>query len=171
MYNELTYEVWIPTFFVAAGLALLPEASRAELKPSANLDLARQLNQAFVQVAEEVEPSVVVITVIEKPYSSLHTEGDESDGQDADPLQRVAAGVAQAFPARVEGTTSRRPKNARPDKVRASSSGKMDNPDEIPARRRGRGIEAAVACAGWAISVQSHRARRGRAIRRRRHQN
>src|ERR1700722_153842 len=87
---------WIPTFFVAAGLALLPEASRAELKPSANLDLARQLNQAFVQVAEEVAPSVVVITVIEKPYSSLHTEGDESDGQD-DPFNGLPPELRKRF--------------------------------------------------------------------------
>src|SRR5436190_23956864 len=34
---------------------------------SANLDLARQLNQAFVEVAERVSPAVVVINVIQKP--------------------------------------------------------------------------------------------------------
>src|SRR5260221_230049 len=33
---------------------------------NANLELARQLNQAFVQVADEVSPVVVVITVTQK---------------------------------------------------------------------------------------------------------
>jgi serine protease Do len=87
---------WIWTLFVAAGLALLPEGLHAEGKASANLDLARQLNQAFVQVAEDVAPSVVVITVIEKPYSSLHTESDESDGQD-DPFNGLPPNLRKYF--------------------------------------------------------------------------
>src|ERR1043166_461888 len=52
-----------------AAISLLAISSRAatEKEPSANLLLARQLNQAFIEVAEKVSPAVVVITVIEKP--------------------------------------------------------------------------------------------------------
>ena len=96
MYSGLNYEVDAEFFFLAAGMAFLPQASRAEGKASANLDLARQLNQAFVQLAEEVAPSVVVITVIEKPYSSLHTDSDESDG-DEDPFNGLPPNLRKYF--------------------------------------------------------------------------
>jgi serine protease Do len=52
---------------------------------AANLQLARQLNQAFVQVAQDVSPSVVVITVLEKP-SAKHPL--DSDYDDDDPLEQ-----------------------------------------------------------------------------------
>src|SRR5262249_42304635 len=87
---------WIWISFLAAGLAFFPASSRGELKASANLDLARPLNQAFVQVAEEVAPAVVVITVIEKPYPSLHTESDESDG-DEDPFNGLPPNLRKYF--------------------------------------------------------------------------
>ena len=51
---------------VAAGLALAEQPGLSR-EPSANLDLARQLNQAFVEVADKVSSSVVVITVVQKP--------------------------------------------------------------------------------------------------------
>ncbi len=45
---------------------------------SPNLDLARQLNQAFVEVAEKVSPAVVVITVTQKaPPAATLEESDE----------------------------------------------------------------------------------------------
>jgi Do/DeqQ family serine protease len=44
---------------------------------SANLELARQLNQAFVEVAEKVSPAVVVITVVQRPASAAE---DDSQG-------------------------------------------------------------------------------------------
>ena len=48
---------------------------------SPNLDLARQLNQAFVEVAEKVSPSVVVLTVTPKPGAeSLDSLDDSADG-------------------------------------------------------------------------------------------
>lgn len=47
---------------ILAGCALLTASATA----STNLDLARQLNQAFVEVAEKVSPAVVVITVTQK---------------------------------------------------------------------------------------------------------
>ena len=46
---------------------------------SANLELARQLNQAFVQVAEDVSPTVVVITVTQKSMTPTLDTGDGSD--------------------------------------------------------------------------------------------
>ncbi len=45
------------------GCALMLSSASA----SPNLDLARQLNQAFIEVAEKVSPAVVVITVTTKP--------------------------------------------------------------------------------------------------------
>ena len=45
---------------------------------SANLDLARQLNQAFIEVAEKVSPAVVVITVVQTPAAS--SRGEDSNG-------------------------------------------------------------------------------------------
>ncbi len=66
---------------LAAGLLLVAPVSRAAdeavPKSNANIDLARQLNQAFVQVAEEVSPSVVVITVLQKP--SARSTGDSAE--------------------------------------------------------------------------------------------
>src|SRR5947208_3026798 len=53
-------------------------------EPSANLELARQLNQAFVEVAEKVSPAVVVITVIQKP-SAVASEDDEDSTLDSLP--------------------------------------------------------------------------------------
>src|SRR5215471_19017698 len=46
----------------------LPHA--AEGKDTASLDLVRQLNQAFSDVAEKVSPAVVVITVHQKPSTN-----------------------------------------------------------------------------------------------------
>lgn len=42
--------------------------------PSAALDLARQLNQAFIEVADQVSPAVVVIKVAQKPSQLLDDE-------------------------------------------------------------------------------------------------
>src|ERR1035441_10104226 len=61
----------------AAGLALAAQSALCR-EPSANLELARQLNQAFVEVADKVSSSVVVINVVQKPAASA-TE-DEPNG-------------------------------------------------------------------------------------------
>jgi serine protease Do len=66
---------------MAGGLAI-SESRGAE--PSANLSLARQLNQAFVEVAEKVSPAVVVINVVAKAGSS--TPDDSEDNGD-DPYE------------------------------------------------------------------------------------
>ena len=52
--------------FVTLLVALVPMAARAETNSPA-LDLARQLNNAFIEVAEKVSPSVVVIQIAHKP--------------------------------------------------------------------------------------------------------
>ena len=57
------------------ALAAQPGWSR---EPSANLDLARQLNEAFVAVAEKVSPAVVVITVVQKPAALSPTDEPNS---------------------------------------------------------------------------------------------
>src|SRR5258708_29765435 len=44
--------------------------------PNSNLELARQLNQAFVELAEKVSPSVVVVTVTQKPGGPLSDDAE-----------------------------------------------------------------------------------------------
>ena len=48
---------------------------------TSNLELARQLNQAFVEIAERVSTSVVVITVVEKPGTPASDEEDGDFGE------------------------------------------------------------------------------------------
>ncbi|HKQ39163.1 MAG TPA: trypsin-like peptidase domain-containing protein, partial [Verrucomicrobiae bacterium] len=52
---------------LAACLSLIIAGSASADKPSPALELARQLNQAFVEVAEQVSPVVVVVMVAYKP--------------------------------------------------------------------------------------------------------
>ena len=53
----------------------------AVAQASSSRDLARQLNQAFVEVAEKVSPCVVVITVTSKPGAeSLDSQDNTADG-------------------------------------------------------------------------------------------
>jgi serine protease Do len=90
------------SFFFSALAATLPftvaagEGASAS-KPNSNLDLARQLNQAFVQVAESVTPSVVVITVIPRARPSRFnpTEGSGNDGTPMDELRRFMRQLPQ----------------------------------------------------------------------------
>jgi Do/DeqQ family serine protease len=60
--------------FLAVVLVALAPAGHA----STNLDLARQLNQAFVEVAEKVSPAVVVITTTQKNVRSVIEGLDET---------------------------------------------------------------------------------------------
>jgi serine protease Do len=69
---------------LACLLALLPR-ERAVGAASAGLELARQLNEAFVEVAEKVSPSVVVITVVQKASAPSNDEQDENSPFDALP--------------------------------------------------------------------------------------
>jgi serine protease Do len=64
-------KVPMPTAFAKLAafslLCALCGAAEPAKPPSASLDLARQLNQAFIEVAEQVSPAVVVIKVAQKP--------------------------------------------------------------------------------------------------------
>lgn len=65
-----------------AAVAILAFATIPAIAEDSNLDLARQLNQAFIQVAENVSPSVVVITVTQKTNSmAAFSSGDASDDE------------------------------------------------------------------------------------------
>ena len=59
------------------------------------LDLARQLNQAFVDVAAKVSPSVVVITVVQKPAAA--TSGTNDDSADGDSFDNFPPGFWRRF--------------------------------------------------------------------------
>ena len=59
---------------------------------SSNADLARQLNQAFIDVAAKVSPSVVVITVVQKP-----TAAPDDENADGDPLGSLPPGFWRRF--------------------------------------------------------------------------
>jgi serine protease Do len=65
---------------VSAGL--VGSGAVALAKDSSAIELAKQLNEAFVEVADKVSPAVVVITVTQKANyhgSSMGDEGDDSN--------------------------------------------------------------------------------------------
>ena len=63
---------------LGGSLALAVPVSAKE-KPSAALEMARQLNQAFIEVADDVSPAVVVISVTQKPTArEMGSGGDDS---------------------------------------------------------------------------------------------
>src|SRR5690349_11430461 len=61
---------------VLLSLVCLTLLANLPASASTNLNLARQLNQAFVEVAEKVSPAVVVITVTQK--KSVEPEAEET---------------------------------------------------------------------------------------------
>ena len=89
--------VFLGSLFAALPFAVTAGEGASLSKPNSNLDLARQLNQAFVQVAESVSPSVVVITVIPKSRPSRFnpTEGSGTDGAPMDELRRFMRQLPQ----------------------------------------------------------------------------
>ena len=64
--NMKTVFAFLSLVMVWMSGALVVVAAEAG-KDSSALELARQLNQAFIDVAEKVSPSVVVIQVAQKP--------------------------------------------------------------------------------------------------------
>jgi serine protease Do len=64
---------------------------------AANLDLARQLNAAFVQVADDVSPSVVVITVTEKASASVRLDSSDNSEDEDDPFNNLPPGLRRYF--------------------------------------------------------------------------
>src|SRR5437899_12196935 len=83
----------LPFFAILASTLALSSPAKENVsipKPNPNLDLARQLNQAFVQVAEDVSPSVVVITVTQKATDSpFKVSPGQGQDEEEDPLDRV----------------------------------------------------------------------------------
>ncbi len=69
----MTYELKSKAVCWLAAAAVLVSGPRTGAKDSAALNLARQLNEAFVEVADEVSPAVVVIDIRQK------TNGKESE--------------------------------------------------------------------------------------------
>src|ERR1043166_6595969 len=62
---------------IVSGLVLPLQPTLAAEPPPTAIEVARQLNQAFVDVAEKVTPAVVVINVIQK--ASVITPEEDSD--------------------------------------------------------------------------------------------
>src|SRR5258708_3132232 len=67
-------------------LALLVTGLPCALKPAlaaaspVDLDVLRQLNRSFVEIANKVSASVVVINVIQKETAATFEDADEEDG-------------------------------------------------------------------------------------------
>ncbi len=97
----------------AALLAALVAAARpaAAKENSHALELARELNQAFIQVADDASPSVVVIRVAHKPNYS-------DQGNDTNPfLQMLPPQLRRQFQERFRGDSSgdnQRQRNQKP---------------------------------------------------------
>lgn len=62
---------------IVSGLMVPFQPAPAAEPPPANIEIARALNQAFVEVAEKVTPAVVVISVVQK--ATLFSPTDEED--------------------------------------------------------------------------------------------
>jgi serine protease Do len=92
--------------FTIAALGLATGRAGAA---NGNLDLARQLNQAFIEVAEKVSPSVVVITVTEKAKALPALDDEELLGEDApdqDFWRRFHQQFRDQMPEKIQGQGS-----------------------------------------------------------------
>jgi serine protease Do len=69
---------------IVSGLVVPLQSAPAAEPPPTNIEVARQLNQAFVDVAEKVTPAVVVINVIQKA-TVVTPDEDSDDSTDALP--------------------------------------------------------------------------------------
>jgi len=86
-----------PAIFVLAGfVALLPLTLSAKDPPS-GLELARELNRAFIEVAEKVSPAVVVVRVTSKP------ETFKFEDDDRNPLELLPPELRRYFERRRRG--------------------------------------------------------------------
>jgi serine protease Do len=85
----------LPLAVAATVLAFSPLVVSAADGAKSNLELARQLNQAFVQVAEQVTPSVVVINVVQKVRASRFNPLEGGDGAPMDELRKFLRQMPQ----------------------------------------------------------------------------
>jgi S1-C subfamily serine protease len=76
------------SLIVSAGLT--GSGAVAFAKDSSALEMARQLNEAFVEVADKVSPAVVVITVTEKAdYHSSDMNNDDGSDDSSSPFDQL----------------------------------------------------------------------------------
>ena len=66
--------IGISLLLQSVAFAAPVEASKPAAEPSTALALARQLNQAFIELADKVSPAVVVVSVAQKPEAELNME-------------------------------------------------------------------------------------------------
>jgi serine protease Do len=69
---------WITATVTAVVLSVCPSSFLAAETATA-LDLARQLNQAFAEVAQKVSSTVVIVNVVEKEGSSANAEDSQEE--------------------------------------------------------------------------------------------
>jgi serine protease Do len=94
------------------GLTISPAQARAS-DAAANLDLARQLNEAFVEVAQKVSPTVVIVNVVQKVKPSDPQDDNDNGEYDSLPpgfwrrfheqFRREAAGLGSGVILREDG--------------------------------------------------------------------
>ncbi len=72
-----TLKIFLSVLVVASCLVLTESSSLAK-DASPALEVARQLNQAFIEVADKVSPAVVVIQVVQKPTAGASSDEDSS---------------------------------------------------------------------------------------------
>jgi serine protease Do len=71
---------------IVSGLVVPLQASPAAEPPPTSIEVARQLNQAFIDVAEKVTAAVVVINVIQKA-TVINVDEDNDDSTDSLPRE------------------------------------------------------------------------------------
>src|SRR5437773_1106120 len=97
----------------AAWLALLATLALAPLPVAANensaaIDLARQLNQAFIEVADKVSPAVVVIKLAHKPDYRDMDDMDDGSNPFFDMVPELRKRFEEQFKRRQQQRRSRR---------------------------------------------------------------
>ena len=112
-----------PFFILATVLAIVPlPATAREVTaiptPNANLQFARQLNQAFVQVADDVSPAVVVINVVQKASPAPRMESGDGSDDEEDPTNGLPPSLRRWF-RQYQHQQSQQP----PEKMRGQGSG------------------------------------------------
>ena len=85
----------IAVTILSAGLlgGMVADTPVRAVEPSEALKLAQQLNQAFVEVAESVSPSVVVVRVAKRPQA----RGEVPEGSGAGPGRQEVPRGAPGF--------------------------------------------------------------------------
>src|ERR1043166_345416 len=100
-----TMRTIISAFLIGLGLLFAPGPTIAKDSPS--LELARQLNQAFSEVAEKVSPTVVVINVTQKPSAITNEDGSSPFDSLAPELRRFFQERQLEIPAQGSGVIIR----------------------------------------------------------------